>query len=324
MAIVYSNLILTISNQTFVTDNTLSGDDNHIKSAGKLVTLATEVSAMHLHALTIVHSPKNSSTPIIPETSLFRLQLQARFGRRMPGQWWRRSYMLDLLKMRAVQIRDLAQSKGWRFVFRETMFLHRTAIIVEKDLSEIPDRPEALASTGLKVVELNQELLATDTYDFALESRKLKAFRNLNRGYGGAALVRGNLIIGDTWYWSSESTDNPRRLHSDLRRFGFESWSKHFVYTFDIFVIPAERKGGISADFQNRAMLQLCHKGFTKGYGFYWADNIAAHWCTRVTNKWKKVRDVSVGRFLFFTWADHSSRRKAQGIPEQLPALRRS
>jgi hypothetical protein len=232
--------------------------------------------------------------------------------------------MFNVLKMRMAQIRDLAQSKGWHFVFKEMVFLHRTAIVVEKDLSEISDRPEALANTDLKVVELNQELLATDTYDFALKSRKLKAFRNLKRGYGGAALVRGNLIIGDTWYWSSESTDNPRRLHADLRRFGFQSWSKHYVYTFDIFVVPAERKGGISADFQNRAMLQLRHKGFTKGYGYYWADNIAAHWCTRVTNKWKKVRDVSVGRFLFFSWVDHSSMRELPKTPGQLPALRRS
>jgi hypothetical protein len=232
--------------------------------------------------------------------------------------------MFNVFKMRASQIRDLAQSKGWRVVFKEMFFLHRTAILVEKDLREIPDHPEVLASADLKVVELDQKLLASGTYSFALKSRELKAFRNLKRGYGGAALVRGTVIIGDTWYWSSESTDNPRRLHADLRRFGFRSWSKEFVYTFDIFVIPAERKGGISADFQNRAMLQLRHKGFTKGYGYYWADNIAAHWCTRVTNRWKKVRDVSVGRFLFFTWADHSSRRKAQGIPEQLPALRRS
>lgn len=150
-----------------------------------------------------------------------------------------------------------------------------------------------------------------------LRSRRLKALHNLKVGYGGFALVRDNLVIGDTWHWVSESTDNVRLLHADLRRFGFQSWAKNYIYTFDIFVAPAERKGGTSAAFHNSAMLQLRAKGFTKGYGFYWADNIFAHWCTRVTNKWKKVREVSVSRFLMFTWADRTA--KEEGTPHALP-----
>jgi hypothetical protein len=232
--------------------------------------------------------------------------------------------MFNAFKMRMAQVKDLAQSNGWRFVLKEVIFLERTAIVVEKDLSEVPDQPEVFAAGNLKVVEIDQDLLKNDRYEFALESRRLKAFRNLKRGYGGAALVRGNLIIGDTWYWSSQSTDDPGLLHSDLRRFGFQSWSKDFVYTFDIFVAPTERKGGISAAFQNSAMLRLRAKGFTKGYGFYWADNIAAHWCTRVTNKWKKLREVRVNRFLVFTWVDNRAENKSDQTERGLPALRNS
>jgi hypothetical protein len=210
--------------------------------------------------------------------------------------------MLDILKMRAAQFRDLARLNGWRFVLKELVFLHRPAIVVEKDLSEIPDRPEVLVSFGLKVVEINEDLLADRNYEFALKSRRLKAQRNLKRGHGGVALVRGNLIIGDTWYWAADSVENLHTLHPDLRRFGFQNWSKDYVYTFDIFVVPNERRGGISPAFQNSAMLHLRSKGFTKGYGFYWADNIPAHWCTRVTNKWRKLREVKVNRFVLFTW----------------------
>lgn len=227
-------------------------------------------------------------------------------------------------KMRVAQVRDLAQSNGWHFVLKELIFLHRIAIVVEKDLSEIPDRSEALAAANLQVLEIDHDLLENAQYKFALESRRLKAFRNLRLGYGGAALVRGNLIIGDTWYWSAESTDNVRLLHADLQRFGFQSWSRNHVYTFDIFVAPNERKGGISAAFQNRAMLHLRAKGFTKGYGFYWADNIAAHWCTRVTNKWKKMREVSVNRFLILTWTDHLRANKSNPAKEGLTALTNS
>jgi len=209
--------------------------------------------------------------------------------------------VLDVVKMRLVQIADMARSNGWASVLREMVFLHRTAIVVEKDLSEITDRPELLANSKMQVVEIDRNMLFSGAYRFALRSRKLKALHNVERGYCGLALVRDNVVIGDTWYWVSKSTDNPRLWHVDLRRFGFKSWSKSYVYTFDIFVAPAERKGGISAAFQNSAMLFLRARGYTKAFGFYWADNISAHWCTRVTNKWKKLRAARASRFLIFT-----------------------
>lgn len=229
--------------------------------------------------------------------------------------------MFDRLKMRVTQITEIVQSNGWGFVFKEMVFLHRIAIVVEKDLCEIPDHPEVLARSSMKVVEINNDMIERNIYDFALRSRRLKALRNLRRGCGGMALVRDNRIIGDTWHWASDSTDDPRFLHEDLRRFGFKSWARNHVYTFDIFVAPAERRSGISAAFQNSAMLHLRAKGFTKGYGFYWADNIPAHWCTRVTNKWKKVCEVPVSRCLFFTWADAVA--KEQAISSGLPAVPR-
>jgi len=209
--------------------------------------------------------------------------------------------MLDVVKMRLVQIADMARSNGWASVLREMAFLHRTAIVVEKDLSEIADRPELLANANMRVVEIDRNMLSSGAYRFALRSRSLKALHNVERGYGGLALVRDDVVIGDTWYWVSKSTDDLRLLHVDLRRFGFKSWSQSYVYTFDIFVAPAERKGGISAAFQNGAMLFLRAKGYTKAFGFYWADNISAHWCTRVTNKWKKLRAARASRFLIFT-----------------------
>lgn len=210
--------------------------------------------------------------------------------------------MLDLIKMRLAQVADMARANGWKSVLKEAVFVGRRAIVVEKDLREVVDRPELLANAKLDVVEIDRKM-ASGAYEFALQSRRLKAIRNLDRGYGGHALVRGRVVVGDTWYWTSDSTDNPALLHIDLLHFGFRRWLKDEVYTFDIFVVPAERKGGIAPAFQNRAMLALRAKGYNKGYGFYWADNIPAHWCTRVTNKWKKLRTVSMSRFLMFTRA---------------------
>jgi hypothetical protein len=230
--------------------------------------------------------------------------------------------LLDVVKMRLAQIADLAKASGWASVVKELVFLHRTAIVVEKNLSEIADRPDQLTNSRLRVIELHKDAICSGTYQFALRSRKLKALHNLDLGYGGLALVRDNVIIGDTWYWAAESTNNARALHVDLRRFGFTSWLKNYAYTFDIFVAPAERKGGISAAFQNQAMLVLRSKGFTKAFGFYWADNIPAHWCTRVTNKWQKLQAVDVSRFLVFTKSNALATEQA--LPHAAPVWPRA
>jgi len=199
---------------------------------------------------------------------------------------------------------ELVRSKGWTSLMRELVFLHRTAIVVEKDLSEVTERLGPLESSKLKLLEIDNEMLSSGRYRFAVENRYLKALNHLKHGYGGLALARDNVVVGDTWHYTSEAANDPQALQVDLRRFGFKTWLKNHVYTFDIFVAPAERKDGVSAAFQNNAMLWLRSKGYTKAFGFYWADNLPAHWCTRVTNKWRKVRTVRISRFLIFTRAD--------------------
>jgi len=212
----------------------------------------------------------------------------------------KQSSVLDSVKMRLAQISELATSKGWMSVIKEIIFLNRTAVVVEKDLSEIKEDSALLQALNMKVVEISRRMLSSGSYHFAVRSRQLKASHYLDVGYGGFALVRRRQIIGDTWYIPPEATNNPRLLHKDLQRFGFKRWMGNHVYTFDIFVAPEERKGKVAPAFQNEAMLLLRDKGYTKAFGFYWADNIPAHWCTRVTNKWKKLRAISVSRFLVF------------------------
>ena len=209
--------------------------------------------------------------------------------------------MLNVLKMRSAQLIDAVRSNGWSSVLREVAFFRRAAIVVEKDLSEVVERP--LASLNLKVLEIDEDMLSSGAYRFAVPNRHLKALHYLQKQkYGGFALARDNVIVGDQWYWVSEATDDPSSLHVDLRRFGFRTWEQTHVYTFDIFVAPSERKQGVSAAFQNNGMLSLRSKGYTKAYGYYFADNIPAFWCTRMTNKWKELRRVGISRILMFTW----------------------
>ena len=209
--------------------------------------------------------------------------------------------MLDMVKLRSAQILDSVRSNGWSSFCKEAAFLRRTAIIVEKDLSEVVDRPGPLVSSKLNLLEIDKDMLSSGTYRFAVTHRYLKALRYLQRGFGGFAIARNNVIVGDMWYCVSEATEDPSVLHEDLRRFGFKTWRASYVYTFDIFVAPAERKQGVSAAFQNNGMLRLASRGYTKAYGYYFADNVSAKWCTRVTNKWKELRAANVSRFLIFT-----------------------
>jgi hypothetical protein len=226
--------------------------------------------------------------------------------------------MLNDVRMRIAQVADLVRSDGWSSLFKEVLFLKRTAIVVEKDLSELTERSEPLASANLKLREIDKDMLSSGIYRFAVSNRYLKALNYLKHGYGGHALARDNVVVGDTWHYVSEATDDPGVLHEDLQRFRFTHWIKSYVYTFDIFVAPTERKGGVSAAFQNSAMLDLRSKGYTKAYGFYWADNLPARWCTRVTNKWKEVRAFSVSRFLIFKWA--APLRKDQAANQKEPS----
>jgi hypothetical protein len=221
--------------------------------------------------------------------------------------------MFDLLKMRVAQIADVLRTEGWSFLRKQVAYLNRSAIVVEKKLAEIVDRPVTLAAANLQVVEFDRDSVAFGAYRFALLSRQLKTLHFLKQGYSGFGLVRGDLVVGDMWYCFSETETDPKLIHSDLGRLGFTQWDRTSVYTFDIFVVPAERKSGVAAAFQNTAMLALRAKGFRKGYGFYWADNLQAHWCTRVMNKWNRIRTVKISRFLILRIALPAAERG--GIP---------
>ena len=208
--------------------------------------------------------------------------------------------MLNAFKMRIAQVSEFVYSSGWRSTFHELFFFRRTAVIIEKDLSEIFERPEPLVRSNLSIREIDQAMLESGEYRFAVKSRYYKAVKYLKQGCGGFVLVRDRLILGESWHWTSESTSESRKLHEDLRCFGFKNWNKADVYTFDMFVTLDERKAGVSAAFSNNVMVLLREKGFRRTIAFYWADNLRAYWCHRATNKWNEMGRVNISRFLVF------------------------
>jgi len=203
--------------------------------------------------------------------------------------------------MQLAQITELIRSRGWSALVQNLIFYNQTFVVVEKDLTEVTERPGPLASSQLKLIEIDKDMLSSGDYRFAVPSRYLKALNYIKHGYKGHGIARDHVVVGDTWYCASGTTNDSRPRHRDFRRFGFRTWQPSYVYTFDIFVAPEYRNGGVSAAFQNNAMLALRSKGYEKAFGFYLADNIPARWCTHVMNKWKEIKKVSVSRFLIFT-----------------------
>src|SRR5258708_23128662 len=111
--------------------------------------------------------------------------------------------MLSDVRMRITQVADVVRSSGWRALLKEVFFLKRTAIVVEKDLSELTERSKPLASAKLTLLEIDKEMLSSGLYRFAVNSRYLKTLNYLKHGCVGYALSRTNGNICDTLNYRS-------------------------------------------------------------------------------------------------------------------------
>jgi hypothetical protein len=200
--------------------------------------------------------------------------------------------------MRAVQIYEFIRSNGWNAFFKEVIYWNRMAIVVEKDLAEAKFREDLFRDANVEFVELHPETFSKRKFAYAFKNRSLKAMHYFGRGYGCHALVRGNEVIGDTWYYAPGGSNGPSD-HSDLHWLGITLGSDA-VYSFDIYFVPAERGKNLSAALQSGSMHALHRKGYKKAVGYYWADNIPAVWNTRVINRWKEMKAIAVSRFLIF------------------------
>ncbi|MDR3555285.1 MAG: hypothetical protein P4L55_11060 [Syntrophobacteraceae bacterium] len=157
-----------------------------------------------------------------------------------------------------------------------------------------------LKQLEIDLLEITPTVLS-QKYRFACEDRRITALGYLGRGFGGHAIAKGDLVIGDTWYFDPYKA--PGGIgHKDLEWLKIKL-PKGSVYTFDIFVAPGERGNGVSSAFQNSAMHSLRSKGYTAAFGYVFADNIPAMWNTFKVNKWKKVKKVTVCRIFSHMFA---------------------
>lgn len=203
--------------------------------------------------------------------------------------------MLQYCKMRVVQALETVRQKSLINLLKETIYVNREAVPVEIELSGLRPMADFPRPPGEEVVEITPELLESGSCSYPVQSRYLKAFNYLKRGYRGYALLQGATVAGDIWC-ADTRTEKDGRKHSD------EEWLEincgpAEVYTFDMFVAPGLRGGNIAAALQNSALHDLKRKGFSKAYGFFWADNVPALWVHR-TLRWRELSRVRATRLL--------------------------
>jgi GNAT superfamily N-acetyltransferase len=203
--------------------------------------------------------------------------------------------MLKYCMMRFAQVVETFKLNSINKLLREIIYLDREAVPVEIDLFTLRPLEDFVRQSDEKLIEIKSEMLSRHMLTYPIKNRHLKAEYYLKTGYRGFAMVNAGAVSGDIW--CAVSTDQRYGLmHPD------ESWlnircEKSEAYTFDMYLNPEKRGSNLAAALQNGALHELRNQGFTKAYGFFWADNIAALWVHR-TLRWKELKRVKASRFI--------------------------
>ena len=203
--------------------------------------------------------------------------------------------MISYCKMRIVQVIETIRQNSIKKLLRETIYLDREAVPVAIDLAALRPLEDFVHPSDERLTEITPEMISRQSIRYPIKSRFLKAASYLNDGYRGFALVNGDAVSGDIW---CASAVNPK----DGRKHPDEAWlsircEKGEVYTFDMYVNPEKRGWNLAAALQNGALHELGKEGFSRAYGFFWADNIAALWVHR-TLRWQELDRVQASRFV--------------------------
>jgi hypothetical protein len=204
--------------------------------------------------------------------------------------------MIRQLRIYFNQGLEVWKTTGFYSVLNKVFFLNKEIVIVEKDLNSLEPLPLIPEKMNIKFIEINKEQTENTLHVYSLKSRHLKMLNNLDRGYKGFAIVKGNEVIGDIWYVSPTQSKTVRR-DPDLKLYNINLNEKD-VYMFDMYLKPEERGGG-KVNFLLRNVLNaLKEMGFIKVYGYYMADNLPALWVHRMLG-YKELKRFKVQRILF-------------------------
>jgi hypothetical protein len=224
--------------------------------------------------------------------------------------------MLSIVPLRLVQFLDHVRINGFRTSLNEMFYLHRKAIIIEKDLNGILLDDQTLVKNGLTFAQITHKDSVEEKGRFKFRNRLLKACYYLERGYTGHSLIKDDQIIGDVWYFGQKK-DSISPLHEDITLLQLK-WDRTYAYSFDTFLDPENRGNNVAKALLNNSLYAMAIEGYRKVYGYYWHDNLPAIWNAKVIIKFKEIRTIEISRFLFlrFSRKDKTAygKRKDQNI----------
>lgn len=215
--------------------------------------------------------------------------------------------MIRYCKMRCIQVLETVNQTGWTKLLHEIIYLNRQAVPVEIGFSDLRLLGDFTQNSGDELIEISPEMITQRKLAYPIQNRYLKAKNYLANGYQGFAMVNGGVVSGDIWCAKFTAKDGYK--HPDERWLNIRSQQSE-VYAFDMYLDPGKRGLNLAVALQNGALHQLKQQGFTKAYGFYWADNIAALWVHRALG-WKELNRVRATRFLFSKKITIGERRTA-------------
>lgn len=207
-----------------------------------------------------------------------------------------------------VQFLESYRAKGLASTLGEICYRNRQCIVLVSDLSSLgppvnltPD----LNAVFREVFPFNFEDLRLK---YRLKSRHLKAVANLAQGYASFAVTRGGEVLGDMWY-AGRADSAATALHPDLAMLEIDP-GKDGVYLWDTYVNEAERSTNVALSLLSLSLHKLRENGFSRAYGYVWADNRPAHFVYRIF-KFKELKRIAADRFVFLKRTrgpEHSSR----------------
>ncbi len=199
------------------------------------------------------------------------------------------------VRLLAVQLMEFLKEKGLAATLHEMLYYNRVAVVVVKELERLRPVDLSHGETDLRLMEIGKDCLDKTAFNYLHRSRAIKAARYLEKGYRGYALVKGNTVIGDVWYfdlWGAVS----RKIHRDLKWLGVDLGDKD-AYGFDMYVSPQWR-GNLTANLLLGGMMhRLRELGCRHLYGCYFADNIPALWSHKMLG-FTEIKRLKKKRFL--------------------------
>jgi GNAT superfamily N-acetyltransferase len=190
-----------------------------------------------------------------------------------------------------------AQKDGWRKKLtpqkavkwvRAWALKDSADLVMEKELVDEGYKPK----TSLRVVEGDRQAFRRFCHENA-EVRwddEAKFLSYLDNGYRAVLAEVDGKAVGYVW-WHDHQLDRAS-LHPQVSRLGIELKPGE-AYSFDLFLLPQHRGGGVSNDLFGLFRRHLRDAGYTKVYGIATSTNLPALWIHKV-HGYRTVKKIEV------------------------------